>query len=358
MIQKGHLKVYDMLLETKGPLFIGSGRRYTKKEYCFDPSTKKAIFLDMEKFMNKVVEYGLMDQYEHFMLFRDSAYLHDFIRECGFSDADLEKMKLYETYVGDALVENRSLMEIQEFVHDAQNRPYVPGSSLKGALRTALLIKMILQDQDKPTVTSIRRHDADSIETRYLHTLGLTQKTRNAVNSVMRGIMISDSLPIDRSDMVLARKDDLSVSGVRKSINMIRESVKPGVKLHFKLTLDTSVLKAIDIDDIRDAISQFGRFYRETYIPMFRLPQNAVQEDFSDCLVLGGGSGYFAKNIIYPLCGKQEGLRLVSEFMTQTFRNHKHHEDVKLGASPHRLKHTNYHGHSYHFGVCKVLEIS
>ena len=37
MKELGRLQVYDLILKTRTPLFVGSGKKYVKKEYLFDP---------------------------------------------------------------------------------------------------------------------------------------------------------------------------------------------------------------------------------------------------------------------------------------------------------------------------------
>lgn len=56
-------------------------------------------------------------------------------------EADYEAWKLYEMDAGEAFVDRTSRpKEIDAFVKDAYGLPYVPGSSVKGMFRTALLV--------------------------------------------------------------------------------------------------------------------------------------------------------------------------------------------------------------------------
>lgn len=345
-----HLQVYDLILKTKAPLFIGSGRKYTKKEFTYNPRTHKVAFIDPQLLMEKLIEKNLLDKYEHFILRCPNVYLYSFLVECGFSQYEIDEMTIFTADAADAVMKGKALSEVHEFIHDVKYRPYVPGSSLKGCLRTVLLYKMI---HEKPIVFT-GQDKADNVEAIYLNTLRLNPKQQDEVNSIMRGISISDSMPIDRENMILARKDDISKAGNRKPINLIRECVKPGVEIVFKLTLDKSVLKTIDVEFIREAVAEYGIYYTKTYSESFRMPQNAVYESFENCIVLGGGSGYYGKNIIYPLMGKEKAVRYVSKFMSKKFPRHKHENDIRQGISPHRLKHTTYDRLSYHFGVCEV----
>jgi CRISPR-associated protein Csm5 len=347
----GHLLSYDIKLTTRGPLFIGSGRSYNKKAYAFYPKTGLVRIIDEARLFDALADGGFAESYENFILRRPSAQLGDFLNDCGFTAEQLEHITLYTADAADALVEGKTLAEIWQFMRDSRNRPYVPGSSLKGALRTALLMKLIAEG--RKTQLDERGRTQFNVEPIYLNILRLNQKKPgDEVNSIMRGISVSDSEPISVKDIILARKDDISVSGLKSSINTIREAIRPGVDIRFKLTLDTSVKGGVDAEVIREAVSAYGTYYRQNYLTRFRLPDNAQSERFENCLVLGGGSGYFGKNIVYPMLGFNAGLKFTGKLMSNKFKKHFHDRDVERGISPHTLKHTTYNKRSWHFGVC------
>ena len=351
---KEYLLVYDVKLTVRAPLFVGSGRSYSKKEYVYDSKSHEVRIMDEDKMLDALVRDRLIDAYEHYTLRRPYAQMGEFLKECGFSPEETEAMTLYRASAADALVPGKTLAEIWQFTRDVRHDPYVPGSSLKGALRTAILMKMISQGEKIHLDPDSRRGSRQDIEPAYLNSLGFKNARKtDETNSVMRGVSVSDSLPISQNDIILARKDDISVGGLKNSINTIREAVRPGVAISFRLTLDSSVKSAVNADFIRDAVAEYGEYYFKTYASSFRLPDNAKKDErFTDCIVLGGGGGYFGKNIVYPMLGKEAGLEYVTNIMKNKFRNHRHEDDVEKGISPHCLKHTTYNGLSYHFGVC------
>ena len=71
-------------------------------------------------------------------------------------------------------------------------------------------------------------------------------------------------------------------------------------------------------------------------------------------LILGGGSGFFAKSLAYPYLGEEEGLRWTAEQMKQMFHNHKHERDAENGISPHTMKYARFRGRLYPYGYCGV----
>lgn len=373
MIRVNHLAKYQVILTTRSPVFIGSGMEVTKKEYYYDHSKKRVHILNLEKFIRLIVDKGLSDAYEAYVLrgaYRE--YLADFLRDHRISRAEIEAITDYIIDSADALPPEHSLKEIKLFMRNAYQQPYIPGSSLKGALRTALLVKMLHEDGDKRNksadlfLMAIRSQQQRNrnyakeatarIEENYINTLGQNRKkTGDAVNSLMRGISVSDSQPVRDTDaMILCGKNDLSVTGNIKPLNVVRECLRPNVKVSFDLCLDSSILKKIDIGYIQAAIRDFGAYYAENFDSKFKKPVSAAAEKFQDTLILGGGAGFFSKTIVYALLGQTRGLKFVSDYMQNQFRQHKHEMDLETGISPHRLKHTFYRRQSYHYGVCGV----
>ena len=57
----------------------------------------------------------------------------------------------------------------------------------------------------------------------------------DAVNSIMRGVQISDSLPVPDSQMMLSKKMDVNQDGEAHTITCVRECIRPEVELHLKL---------------------------------------------------------------------------------------------------------------------------
>ena len=197
MIQQDHLQIFDLTLNVWAPLFIGNGGSYTKKEYLYNTRSGKVSFLDEQKFFTFLAERGLIDRYTQFMLSEQSNLWAFLTKDCGVSDAELKTLTRYQIEVGDALDAEHSLKEIHAFQRDAQGRAYIPGSSIKGALRTAWLLQAVLADQSTGHSLAPRRAtfpEEDYVNKLRLRTLKDGSIASDAVNSIFRGIQVSDSL--------------------------------------------------------------------------------------------------------------------------------------------------------------------
>lgn len=365
MIKEGHLEIYDVTLIVQTPVFIGSGKTINKKEYMYDESKKLVSIIDMQTLMKMLVEKELIDEYERLIL--GNAYkggMNEFLSAC-FSDEEIKSLILYQCSVKGMFDNKTPHSDVCQFIRLNDGRPYIPGSSLKGALRTCLFTWLVKDDSDLkgfldieynkrnriliPPTTKGDRNAYESV----FHTLKInTEKPRDAVNSTMKSISISDSEPIDFKSMTICNKVDVKASGKMSMQNVLRECIRPGTKVKFKLTIDKSI-PGVAIEDIRGAIEEFFKFYNKEYLPHFRLPNNAVRIASPDNIILGGGAGFFSKTVVYNTYAYYDALDYVSEWMEGQFKGHYHESDYDEGISPHTLKYTQYGNSLMHFGMCK-----
>ena len=359
-----HLQVYDLVLTARAPVFVGSGQQRKKNEYIFNPITNYVQMLDTEAFLKFLVERGLDNDYEQFIMY-GGGRLYNFLRDHGVKAGEIKSFCLYETNALDALDKDHSLKEIHTFVRNSASQVYVPGSSVKGALRTVILSSMISQEKKgnwpNAPKKDIKARQMQTLEGEYLNTLDLKkdrngQRVNDAVNSIMRGISVSDSLPISDRNIILCDKEDERMSGEVKKLPLCRECLRPETTLSFKLTLDRSVLpEYIDNQWLMNVIRQFDDFYFDNYL------QKSVQLEcmadvlYYDFLILGGGAGFFSKALPYQYLGMETGLEKVSNSMMLQFPKHHHEIDApKHGISPRTMKYCKYNGQLYPYGLCGV----
>lgn len=346
-MQPEHLQVFDLILTVRSPLCVGSGVSYQKNEYLYNRRTKRVSILDRDAFIELMMRKNLVDAYERFVL--TGGVLDRFLREeCHLTDPEINGIVRYSLSAADALSDDHPLREIQAFQRDSVGRAYIPGSGMKGALRTAYLLHCILADENS------RQGPID--EGRYMNVLAINEKRRqDAVNDLFRGVRVSDSLPIEEKSMILAGKTDVFPDGSTNNVNVCRECLRPGEKVHFRLTLDQSLLmQRIDKEILLQCIAEFSKYYKEMYFRHFKRPKNDSGETYRNCLLLGAGAGFFSKTVAYPYYGEQRGLEQTAKWMQQKFRQGHHARDEQLGISPHTMKYTQWGGKLYPMGVCGV----
>ncbi len=352
MIELDHLQTYELTLTTQGLLFVGSGKKIPKKEYIFNSRKGTVSFLNEQAFFDLLVQYKLVDLFENYCMRADDNLYSFLFKECGLTAEQVKPAILYEIGVGDAMDAQHSLKEINGLMRNARQEAYIPGSSLKGAIRTALLFAM-MQKQD-PTTHFLPERNAKLPEEKYLHTLNLnTKRPDDAVNSIMRGIQVSDSDPISNQKLTLSMKIDATIHGNERRVPLCRECIGPGTHVKFRLTLDQSILKgAITVQTILNALNAFYTYQQQTYASKFTKPNDSMQASGKCLMSFGGGAGFFTKSLSYPYLGEKEGLRWTAGLLQNSFRNHHHENDHII--SPHTMKYGKYKGKYYSFGTCEV----
>ena len=357
------IKNYTVILTTNSPIFIGNGLKISKKEYIFNKLENKAYIPDMVKMFNFLTENNLLNAYEDYLL-RDNIDFAVWLRNKNIKN--YKDFCIYNIGCQDVVFEKSSKKEIVPFIKDKYNKPYIPASSLKGAIRTALLSTEIMQKPNKFSryKQSIEKNsfsdgrnkllsrETKAVEQTAFNTLGFNKKKGNAVNDVLSGLIIGDSEPLSTDDLVLCQKIDVTINGTEKKLPILRECIKPNTKIKFSLTIDTSRCQYTK-EMILNALNSFVKQYNDNFRNHF------VSDAYhGDCnIYLGGGCGYATKTFMYPLFRKT-GVKLVAKTIDATLpnekirRQHGYRNDFKV--SPHMLKCTNYQNTLYEMGACSL----
>lgn len=359
---KNFLKNYEFTLTVKGPVHIGDGKTLTKVDYFFYKD--RIYFPNLHKMFLYIKQMHLTSDYESFMYSANNNLTY-WLNDKRIISAVAEKCTDYSiSLVGSSASKPRNL---STFVKDPYGNPYIPGSSLKGLIRTLLLAKEIVDNPDDYAEIEsdicrgvrnprARRNDmlnreSSTLEEIAFHKLNCSDKRKNAVNDVFKGLIVSDSQPLSTNDLIVTEKIDYNVVGNEKPLPLYRESLVPNTQVKFNVTIDTSIFN-YTIDDILQAVKLFAEDYYTYFSSNFR----GIKKPTSNTVWLGGGAGYVSKTIMYNLFG-DDAYNIVSSVLNVTAKQHHHDKDKKKGVSPVTVKLTKYNNTLCHYGEC-TLSIS
>lgn len=364
-----YLKHYKVKILALSPIFIGSGKKISKKEYIYMPWNHCVIVPDVEKMYTALQRKNLTQGFQDYIL-RQGNYapsLGEWLGKNGFKEKDYDAWKRYEMDAGEAFLTKGTARpkEIEAFVKDSYELPYVPGSSIKGMFRTALLAWEIQKnprryEKEKNELARNARaggkrniyllRDMKNLEFQTFGTLH-ADDTRNMVNDNMRGIRVSDSAPISLDQLTLCQKIDYTLDGVSKPLPILRESLIPGTKIFFDVTIDTE-LSPYTMEDIIEALNTFHQISDKYFYSRFHKTRPE-----KDIIWLGGGCGFLSKTILYPMFGN-DAVRVADSVYQSTlgklYNVHKHSKDIHLNLAPHVCKCTKYRGELYDIGKGKI----
>ncbi|MCR5420938.1 MAG: type III-A CRISPR-associated RAMP protein Csm5 [Lachnospiraceae bacterium] len=362
---KEYLKSYDVKLEVIGPVFVGSGREINKKEYLFLPENKIGV-IDPIKTYQLMEKRSLKNQYEDYMLNDNRTYLKDWFYSKGIKQKDLSEIMRYVLEKGDTTLQKGLRTQVMEFVKDPYGKAYIPGSTLKGMLRTIILMKNLfdnectdLKKKFKYAIPNEREayrnvylaREMRNTEAVFLNTLNKNEERReDAVNDILSGFIISDSKPIEMDNFVLCQKIERHVDGTEKRLNLLRECIKPGTIVEFTITMDHSIVPW-DIDYVIKAVNLFDDIYYEHFLSKF----SGMGRICDQTVYVGGGAGYATKSIMYAMF-REDAVKYIPVIFKNTNvpEMHRHDKDKYLGVAPHIVKCTYFEGETLQFGECRI----
>lgn len=359
---KEFLERYKLSLNLKGPVHIGSGDTLRKSELLYDGD--KVIIIDYRKFFDYLSRRRLLKSFEDYRIKNSYSPLFRWMKDNRIYRNDYKKFTLYSIDKSD--IENGRIKknnDVALFIKSAYGKPYIPGSSIKGALRNAILISKIYREGyniseienyiDKyPGLRKRKLNKAGvNLNVRFFNTLDHNiKKKSDGVNDFMKGVRVSDSSDISFDNLCLCQKYDYHVEKCREnSLPIYRESLKPGTKINTSITFDRTECD-ISIDELKDAISDASYIYNERFLKKFR------DADYcsDNTIYMGGGTGFASKSADFALFDDYDRVDYISKIISMNFKKNKNNNDKKYGISPHCLKLTLYKGTLMQMGECEI----
>lgn len=367
-----YLKVYQFELKTLTPLFIGSGGTIGKKDYLYDRNRNQILLVDMRRMFDGLQKLRLLEAYERYVL-QPCKDLYAFLKENNIDRKESNQWIRAVEDVADHDLIDRNTKPILTFMKDSYGNPYIPGSSIKGLMRTILASSAIMERENVRSELAVKVKNAQVVSRRkYLQdedrladyrifhkNLHEDKALENEVNDTMAGFIIGDSQPLKPSDLCICQKVDMTVEGEARRLPILRECLKPGISVRFQITIDTKVCP-FTIEILKKAIGQFADNYESEFLNGFKnYPVVLAKEPI---VYMGGGTGYPTKTVTYSVFSGREGVNQVSKILDATInpkdrRKHDHVHDINKGVSPHMLKCTIYHDKVMQMGACEVKQI-
>lgn len=261
MVGIKNTKEYQLTLLTLAPVFIGSGITYSSKEYIYE--NNKYYFPQMEKLYKYITQRHVDATFEKFLMNkRNHLRLIDFLNDQRITE---RKFGGFVIDVDKELIENPAkLNEIIGFMKDGLGNAYIPGSSLKGALRTLI--------ENQMNITSIKE------------------------NEFWNNVQVGDSEIINNDNFMISQKWDLSYKkDVPHKLPLSRESIKPLKKVRFKIRVTSE--QAIDIfDHLAELADKNYQEYFKWFLNDFdnKYIQNNPGHNYHP-IYIGAGSGLWTK---------------------------------------------------------------
>lgn len=379
-----------MCLHVVTPINIADGVTLRAKDYLYDTRQRRVYFLNLHAWHWFVYKHKLLDKYEKYISnFKDRKSLLEWLQEQGYGLENLQDVISSEAQADASLVdaEKKTLHDINRHIRHGDGTPFIPGSSIKGVFRTAVLYKLLQKRQDIKSkywrqiqgkisnnyLNPKRDFDglAKDLESELLHTLRLKDdkerniSNKNAVCSAMRGLQVSDTYASRNVQTAILQKVDGGFDKFGKAspkrLPIFRECMLPKAELFFDVKIEKAVMNTIGINSVDDLLKATHSFFAAVTDLLQQAFEKEYQEAFQGVaagnMFLGGNTGFLSKTLLAMLApDKDTAKNTIKVLLDKSFKNHKHLLRDKVIA-PRTLKCTNYNGKLMLMGVAEVHKV-
>lgn len=383
-------EIASLCLQIITPIHIGDGTKLTAKDYFFSSKEQKAYFFNVRKWHQFIYQHGLFSAYEKYISnVHDKRNLLTWLEEHDFTLEDVKDIITSESLATVNIInveKKNTLNDVDKHVHQLDGSLYVPGSSIKGAFRSAILHALLKKkpaiknrywqlvnaEINKPYFNprkSLNRLTTN-LENDLLHTLQLEEKhkpvpSNNAVCSSLRGLQVSDTLRSENIQVAILQKIDAGFNKFGKAgfhpLPIFKECMLPGAKLMFDVKLDKAMMATVGINSIDDLLSITQQYVDE----IIRILKDAFKKEHPDpfCgidaanIFVGGNVGFHSKTLLALLAPDDNTAKnTIKVLLNKEFPKHEHIIYDKF-ASPRLLKCTIYNGELLMMGLAEVRRI-
>lgn len=404
-----------MCLKVVTPINISDGIVLGAKDYLYDSRTQKVYFLNLHQWHMFIYKHMLLEKYESYLgNFWDKQSLLEWLQMQGYDIDDVRTVITSEAHATVNLMDNekkKTLNDINRHIQQPDGSLYVPGSSLKGVFRTAILysllqkrqdikvkywcyikqqvdiIEKLLEEERKPRELQIMPHSVikkkkdqaakeidkltASLESELLNALRLKDdkerniSNKNAVCSAMRGLQVSDTYASRNMQTAILQKVDGGFDKFGKAspkkLPIFRECMLPEAELFFDVKIEKAVMNTIAINSVDDLLKATHSFFAAGTDLLQQAFGKEYQEAFQGVaagnMFLGGNTGFLSKTLLAMVApDKDTAKNTIKVLLDKSFKTHKHLLRDKIIA-PRTLKCTNYNGKLMLMGVAEVRKV-
>lgn len=300
-------------IKTLSPLNIGNGDIYTNLDYYIEG--RKAKIIDIERMMENLEDIDKINQMQKLIK-----------SNMGNNKLEISVKELYEgiglypdEYIVkeiDCKIKENASVQVAKFINQNGNY-YVPGSSIKGAIRTAYIFDYYDKNFDK----LVKILGNNSIDDNKKGNEIVKRAIGNIQNDFFKYLLITDSNIIgpENFEFVNTIRYNTKDAKTGKKSNTIpepKETLKKGSEFEMELTIKKDFPK--DFEEIKNMCNKFSKTIAEFETKNKYLPEETLKfynnlldsiknDNNSFYLALGSGSGYLSKTIYLLLWKNDRG---------------------------------------------------
>ena len=377
----------QLSLTIVSPTNIGGPEKLTTKDYMYNYDAGEVYLLNNYEWFRFLARHNKLAEFETYMQ-------NEMVRPNGRTMYDWAKntigsSQLTKDVLGPAIGSiikssiynegrKNSLNDITPQIRGANGEVYIPGSSIKGVIDSAIISHMLrnnkafrsnVQRELRKVLDVYKRKNAGSLFKdifkmvnqaiiKHIHVLTNNdgKPLKGILASAFRGISVSDAMPMSAIQTEVLKKEDSCVDedGTHE-ISVHRECILPNQKFFFTLTLDTAITKGIGItsvDQVLEILQEDFDATHELLSSKFKKVSPSIFKALEPAnAYIGSNTGFVQKTIIMAAFTDNEetGIDIIRAILDVKFQKAKHANKDHFMA-PRAIKLVKWNGHYYEMG--------
>ena len=377
----------QLSLTIVSPTNIGGPEKLTTKDYMYNYDAGEVYLLNNYEWFRFLAQLNKLAEFEAYMqdemVKPNGRIMYDWAKNTiGASQLTKDILgpairSIMKTSIYNEGRKN-SLNDITPQLCGANGEVYIPGSSIKGVIDSAIISHMLRNN--KGFRSNVQRElsrildiymrknsrslfndilkSVDKIILEHIHVLTKNdgKQFKGILASAFRGVSVSDAMPIEPIKTEVLKKEDTCVDedGTHE-ISVHRECILPNQKFSFTVTLDTAMTKEIGItsvDQVLDILQEDFDATHELLASKFKKVSPSIFKALEPAnAYIGSNTGFIQKTIIMAAFTDDEktGIDIIRAILDMNFKKAKHDSKDKIMA-PRAIKLVKWNGNYYEMG--------
>lgn len=369
------------------PTNIGGPEKLTTKDYMYNYDAGEVYLLNNYEWFRFLARHNKLAEFETYMQ-------NEMVRPNGRTMYDWAKStigasQITKDVLGPAIGSiikssiynegrKNSLNDITPQIRGANGEVYIPGSSIKGVIDSAIISHMLrnnkafrsnVQRELRKVLDVYKRKNAGSLFKdifkmvnqaiiKHIHVLTNNdgKPLKGILASAFRGISVSDAMPMSAIQTEVLKKEDSCVDedGTHE-ISVHRECILPNQKFFFTLTLDTAITKGIEITSVNQVLEILQEDFDATHELLsskFKKVSPSIFKALEPAnAYIGSNTGFIQKTIVMAAFTDDEktGIDIIKAILDVNFQKAEHDSKDRFMA-PRAIKLVKWNGHYYEMG--------
>lgn len=377
----------QLLLTVVSPTNIGGPETLTTKDYMYNYDSGEVYLLNNYEWFrflsrhNKLAEFELYMQDE--MVRPNGRTMYDWAKNAiGASQLTKDTLGSAIGSIMKSSIYNKgrknSLNDITPQIRGANGDVYIPGSSIKGVIDSAIISHMLrnnkafrstVQRELRKVLEVYKRKNARNLFKdifkmvnlailKHIHVLTNNEGKpfKGILANAFRGISISDAMPMGAIQTEVLKKEDSCIDeDGTHAISVHRECILPNQKFSFTVTLDTAMTKEIgitSIDQVLDILQEDFDATHKLLASKFKKVSPSIFKALEPAnAYIGSNTGFVQKTIIMAAFTDDEktGIDIIKAILDVNFQKAEHDRKDTVMA-PRAIKLVKWNGNYYEMG--------